>query len=133
MKYCTKCGNELIDEAIVCPKCGCAVENGAETNIITNENKTRRRTYSVSDQAVAAKIFMVLTCVVFLITGFVCLFIYQLYSLIFFIPMFWCVPMTTFFSKTIKNYERVGVGFKVCTLLFVNVLSGIFMILDSDC
>ena len=23
MKYCEKCGNELFDEAVVCPKCGC--------------------------------------------------------------------------------------------------------------
>ena len=26
MKYCTKCGKELIDEAVVCPHCGCATE-----------------------------------------------------------------------------------------------------------
>ena len=25
MKYCWKCGAELMDEAVVCPKCGCAV------------------------------------------------------------------------------------------------------------
>ena len=24
MKFCSKCGNELFDEAVVCPKCGCA-------------------------------------------------------------------------------------------------------------
>ena len=23
MKYCSKCGNQLMDEAIMCPKCGC--------------------------------------------------------------------------------------------------------------
>lgn len=23
MKYCSKCGNELMDEAVICPKCGC--------------------------------------------------------------------------------------------------------------
>ena len=27
MKYCTKCGNELIDEAVVCTKCGCYVQS----------------------------------------------------------------------------------------------------------
>lgn len=27
MKYCYKCGNELFDEAVICPKCGCAQEN----------------------------------------------------------------------------------------------------------
>ena len=25
MKYCSKCGAELVDEAVVCPKCGCSV------------------------------------------------------------------------------------------------------------
>jgi len=25
MKYCEKCGNQLFDEAVMCPKCGCAV------------------------------------------------------------------------------------------------------------
>ena len=24
MKYCSKCGNELLDEAVICPKCGCS-------------------------------------------------------------------------------------------------------------
>lgn len=23
MKYCSHCGNELLDEAVICPKCGC--------------------------------------------------------------------------------------------------------------
>ena len=27
MKYCSKCGNELFDEAVICPKCGCPAEN----------------------------------------------------------------------------------------------------------
>ena len=26
-KFCSKCGNELMDEAVICPKCGCAVDN----------------------------------------------------------------------------------------------------------
>ncbi len=31
MKYCTHCGAEIHDEAVVCPKCGCAVGPYAET------------------------------------------------------------------------------------------------------
>ena len=26
MKYCTHCGEQLLDEAVVCPKCGCAAD-----------------------------------------------------------------------------------------------------------
>ena len=25
MKYCTTCGNEVMDEAVICPKCGCEI------------------------------------------------------------------------------------------------------------
>ncbi|MBQ9761020.1 MAG: hypothetical protein IJW16_06700 [Clostridia bacterium] len=28
MKYCTKCGAEIFDDAVICIKCGCAVEGG---------------------------------------------------------------------------------------------------------
>lgn len=31
MKYCSKCGNEMLDEAVVCVKCGCAF-NQANAN-----------------------------------------------------------------------------------------------------
>ncbi len=27
MKYCTHCGSELRDEAVLCPKCGCMVDS----------------------------------------------------------------------------------------------------------
>lgn len=32
MKYCSKCGKEIIDEAVVCPGCGCAQGN-VPTNV----------------------------------------------------------------------------------------------------
>ena len=30
MKFCTKCGNELLDYAVVCTKCGCMVESAPQ-------------------------------------------------------------------------------------------------------
>ena len=27
MKFCSKCGKEILDEAVICPHCGCAVAN----------------------------------------------------------------------------------------------------------
>ena len=29
MKYCSHCGKEIMDEAVVCPYCGCATESKA--------------------------------------------------------------------------------------------------------
>lgn len=29
MKFCTQCGKEILDEAVVCPHCGCQVETAA--------------------------------------------------------------------------------------------------------
>lgn len=28
--FCSKCGNEIMDEAVICPKCGCKTGNLAE-------------------------------------------------------------------------------------------------------
>ena len=27
MKYCTHCGNEVLDDAVICPKCGCPFDD----------------------------------------------------------------------------------------------------------
>ena len=38
MKYCSHCGNQLADEAVICPQCGCAaggaVQNKSESNSV---------------------------------------------------------------------------------------------------
>lgn len=31
MKYCEKCGKEIMEEAVVCPNCGCSVKKKAAT------------------------------------------------------------------------------------------------------
>lgn len=37
MKFCSKCGNELMDEAVICPKCGCAVEVAKKDGTTTKD------------------------------------------------------------------------------------------------
>ena len=32
MKFCTKCGKEIMDEAVICPNCGCATESASGVN-----------------------------------------------------------------------------------------------------
>lgn len=106
MKYCSKCGNQLFDEAVICPQCGCATGY--------QEHTTRKQT---STMQTVAKIFMIIGTVI---------------SAFAIIPLAWCVPMTLSYINKINNGQRVGTGFKVCTLLFVNTIAGILMLCDDD-
>ena len=109
MKYCSHCGKELVDEAVVCTNCGCAVP-GAEVSTTDNEGeKEAIRTI--------AKILMILSCVAALGA--------------FLVPLAWCIPMTVKYWRAVENHEKVSVGFKVCTLIFVNVIAGILMLVDD--
>ena len=36
MKFCSKCGKEILDEAVVCPHCGCAVTPNINTDDAPN-------------------------------------------------------------------------------------------------
>ena len=38
MKYCSHCGNQLVDEAIICPKCGCPTDMFNNPNRSYNQN-----------------------------------------------------------------------------------------------
>lgn len=38
MKYCTHCGNQVDDECIICPKCGCYADKKSTPKEIFNED-----------------------------------------------------------------------------------------------
>lgn len=113
MKFCTKCGNELMDEAVICPKCGCAT--GYQGIQSTPSAPAPAKT--TNDFKNLAKIFMIIGTVI---------------AAFGFFPLFWCVPMTIAYCNKVDKGEPVGVGFKVCCLLFVSLLGGIFMLCDQD-
>lgn len=46
MKYCAKCGKELVDDAVICTGCGCATEKEQST-IKTVETPKKAKTASV--------------------------------------------------------------------------------------
>ena len=108
MKYCTICGAELHDEAVICPKCGCACAKETKPSTQSSDSLTLKT---------IAKIFMILSCVVF---GF------------YLIPLCWMVPMTVHYSNAIKEKKPVSLGFKICSLLFVNFIAGILMLCDTE-
>lgn len=38
MKFCQKCGKEIMDEAVICPGCGCAVVSPVETKEVNYDD-----------------------------------------------------------------------------------------------
>jgi len=102
MKYCSKCGNQVEDEAVTCPQCGCAVQSAVAN----------------SGLKTAVKVFMILATI---FKAFLCL-----------VPLAWCIPMTVVYFNKVNQGQKVGTAFKVCTLLFVNLIAGILMLCDND-
>ena len=42
MKYCSKCGNQLVDDAVFCTSCGCSVPNRTTSVMPVGQLKTNR-------------------------------------------------------------------------------------------
>ena len=43
MKYCEKCGNQLLDEAVMCPKCGYTITKPTYTKEQEEQSKIQAR------------------------------------------------------------------------------------------
>lgn len=108
--FCPNCGKEIADDAAVCPVCGATVNN--ETKAIDPSRQKANRTLRI-----IAKVFMIIGCVAVSFT---------------LIPMCWAIPMTVHYSRAVKNSKPVGIGFKICSLLFVSTVAGILMLCDTE-
>ena len=180
MKFCTKCGNELRDEAVICPKCGCACEvNLVKTDTTPTQGvkycnycgaevlkeavvcpkcgcplKANRAVVRKTGTALptTTKVFLVIGCVLPAIAAFVMAILsivisnmtsgleletnfgvmYLIMAIVYLLPLIWRIPMTNHYFKASAKKEPVGIGFKVCTLLFVNLIAGILMLCDTS-
>lgn len=181
MKFCTHCGKQLYDEAIICPGCGCAVQRKVPNNqVLHNSQETVRKRFCVycgkelgedaeicmgcgcrvnnaqikkktaksNDSSIVqsksikvANGFMILSIVLSIIFSLICSAvvlilsymtdfaksIYLAISVFFVLNLAWKIPMYVHFKKSISNNIPVGAGFKVCTLLFFDVIAGILL------
>lgn len=70
MKYCQKCGKELVDEAVICVNCGCSVISST-TNAQHISNVTNSNIGETSSTANLAVLFAFLVPIVGLIFGII--------------------------------------------------------------
>ena len=137
MKYCTHCGNQILNEAEVCPKCGCAVNEVKKVSNISDIEKSKIF-------QLIAKIFMLialagcfvdairtlLTSIWNVIGGGVFENTYKI--IVSLIPLIWIIPMTIHYFKVTSRKQSVGLAFKVCTLIFVNLVAGVLMLCETN-
>lgn len=143
MKYCSKCGAELLDDAVVCPNCGTSVENQDASIANAGKNRTLGK---------VAKVFLILTIVGCVLSAFSSILpilggmpsdmteeawlLLKSASIGGFIgglvPLAWVIPMTVVIFRKLRDNKRIGMGLKVCTLIFVNIISGILLLCMND-
>ena len=104
--FCKNCGQQIDDKAVICVHCGCS----------TGAKEQQQQAADSSTLQIIVKIFMVLGCIA---TGW------------WLIPLIWTIPMTVHYFRATKEGRPVGVGFKICTLLFVSLIGGILMFFDN--
>ena len=134
MKYCEKCGTELLDEAIFCTNCGAAVGVDRSARIICKDSANTSALKS------AAKIFMLIKSAFYGIYTMLMLFLAVVLPspgfVIFFIAFggafALCLSMTVVYFRRVATCWPVSSAFKVCTLLFVSMIAGILMLCDKD-
>lgn len=112
MKYCSHCGTELSDDASFCSHCGVCVQNG-------NGGVAWQRNESNNNLITCIKVFLIIACIVNALSSFG-------------IALAWCLPMTIQIFRRMREGIPVGLALKVCTLIFVSLVSGILLLCYND-
>lgn len=107
MKYCSHCGAEIEDEAVICIRCGCHTGVGGKIQVNPKDDTMQT----------IIKVFLIIGCVSI---GWAI------------IPLAWCIPITVNILKKLKSGEPISTGLKICTLLFVNLVAGICLLCSDD-
>lgn len=115
MKYCSKCGKELFDEAVICVGCGCPVGNTAVNNVV--ESKPKQEVYTESkyleENASQVKIFTFIAIGLGVLSLAIYLFVHIWIGALILVPaiVLLSLPQTAIRKEYNKNCSNKG-GFK---------------------
>ncbi|MBO7219343.1 MAG: zinc ribbon domain-containing protein [Clostridia bacterium] len=113
--FCKNCGNEIDDKAVICTICGCMTDEGS---VIVQSKTVKTVSNGKSNGFITAiKVLSIITCV---FSGF----------MIF--PLAWMIPMTVSLFGKLNRNEYISTGFKVCYLLFCNLIAGVLLLVLED-
>ena len=135
MKKCTHCGAANFDMSTICERCQQPLGEDAP---VTVQNKGLKK---------ASKMFWWIGTIGYwaiflsaLLGWFVSLFLeFPILTIVFFGVVLFELGMAVLstymakiYFKKVASGIRVGTGFKVCTLIFVNLFAGIIMLCDNE-
>lgn len=111
--YCKTCGYSVNDDDSYCPNCGTPLKSSYSRDTARSDydGETRRTLGTI------ALVFAIISCVAF---GFALF------------PLAWMIPMTVYMSRKLNAREPMSIAFKVCTLIFLNTVSGILLLCMND-
>ena len=141
--FCSHCGHEVSDEAVVCIHCGCMIDRPKQTNRGIAQNIPSSNQAKVSGLKIAAKVFMIISVSLDAVYFFFMLGLALVASaptnadflslgFMYLIPLIWQIPMLGCFLNKIRNGEPISIGFKVCTLIFFSLIAGILLLCDQE-
>ena len=128
MKYCTKCGKELLDEAVICPGCGCAVGPGQST-----ANSEHNYIFKLSGRIKINGIIWICVAAVQIIMAVTINWIFGIVGILNIISAIndlnYCKTVLTEHSGIIAKYEPITLP--VITLIYNIIFGGIIGIAGS--
>ena len=118
--YCHHCGREVENGNKFCPQCGALQDRYSEDDryeeaeVVDSSKKDKVASEAQTGLDLAIKILMIIPTVA---CGFLL------------IPLIWMVPMTMHAFKQAEKNEPYGIGFSICSLIFVDPIAGVLMII----
>lgn len=129
MKYCSHCGEQIMSEAVICPKCGCMVRDVS----LMESYKSYKQPNGLQT---AAKVLMIINCV---LGGLLWLWLLLLigsgsliYVIIVGVLFGLSIDMTIKYFKLTEEEKEIKTSFKLVTLIFVSLIAGILMLCDKE-
>ena len=115
--FCRVCGNEVNEQAIICPKCGCSIEN-----VFVNKNVKERK--ETSKTSTAFKVFNYITA------GLICLAItFLVLSIINCDLYFWS---SYSYGRLIINYEYATISLIVSLIALGSSISAFVISFNEE-
>lgn len=129
MRYCTKCGTEIPNDAVYCPKCGAKAEGptlggsssgeGYGSSELSSPGYYDTPVQSSSGRGALATVAYLFT-VVSIFVGF-----------FFLVPLLWLIPMANIVNRYRMGGPDLSTGMKVSILVFSSPVAGILLLCDG--